>query len=288
MDGKSELLFVSDSVGACSLDVSEENSHVYITSKHGILVYSQTGKHLFTIIREICCSGICIYENFVYVSCNIKHRIGCIQIFTLNGDFITFLDAFKTNHIALQTTHPFGIHIDVADRELGLFVCLPHLGRVICSTHYKNYFVCNRKLDKPRDIKSNSRHLFIILAKTYTPILLVNKYEISSILSAIHPGLGHIVPSNIGDYGRWYFSSNINFIGIHPNREELYIFKSLEGSLYIYNLKGILLEIIHIDFLPAKTTSFQQGFVTKRHDLVYMLVETSVLRINLQNFFFKL
>ena len=281
MDGRSELIIASDSVNACSIAVSEANSHVYITSEHGLLVYSQTGQHLYTLIHDHYCFGICIYENYVFVSCNIKHTTGSIQIFTIDGDFITTILGFKLKNRTHLITSPFGIHIDVAGGELSLFVCLPYSERIVCSTHYKNFVVCNQRLDRPRDIKSNSHNLFIILGKTYTPILLVDKLDISSIQSVIHPGLGPIVPSSIGVHGWPLISSNINFISIHPQREELYIFKSLEGSLYIYNLVGTLLDIIHIDFLPAKTTSFQQGFVTDKHDVVYVLVETSVIRINL-------
>ena len=281
MDGESELLIVSESVEAFSLEVSEANSNVYITNKQGVLVYSQTGKHLYTIIRENSCFGICIYENYVYVSCSISYT-GFIKIFTLEGDFITAIIALKYRDRMHHITNPFGLYIDVACDELGLFLCLPFSGLIFCSTNYKNFVVCNQNLDRPRDIKSNNRNLFIILGKTYTPIVLVDKFDICSIQAVIHPGLGAILPSSRTINGLPRLNTNINFISIYPKRDELYIFKSLEGALYIYDLEGVLVDIIYIDFLPAKSTSFQQGFVIDSFGLVYVLVETSVIRINLQ------
>ena len=288
MERKVDELFVGIFEEGCSLAVSQANSHVYITNEWGAQVFSRTGEHVLDFSRlgnQIIClgSGISIFENFVIVT-TLDASAGFLQIFTLDGFLITMLNEFKINGKVNKIKDPMGVLLDKADHELALFLCDPRSDAVYCSTPFQNYFVCNGRLVKPRDVKSSTYELFIALQPGYHRIVMVDKFDIGVTLSLISLGLGSCLTSPSCE--QWYdLKEQLYFFCIHPIREELYVSKCSNGLLEVYSWDGLLVEVVESELLVANNCFLQQGMSTDEEGNVFVLIDSKVIRIDMRSQF---
>ncbi|KAI6649699.1 hypothetical protein LOD99_6489 [Oopsacas minuta] len=280
MNRKVELLAVIDYKDCCTLDVSRVNAQMYITSDRGIHVFSQKSEHIQTIeqgLEDNCtCSGISIYDNFLFVGCISKSGIGSVKIFTLDGFFITAFQEIRIQDKIYTFKDIMGVLVDEASTELALFLCARWNKLVYCYTPCKNYIIdlCS----EPQDIKSGSFEIFILL-RDPNSIVMLDKFDISTSLTTIYPGLGSdIRPRN-------HFNpliKKIQFIGIHPAREELNIVNYREGILMVYNWEGRLIENVYSEYLFGEKGRFQQGLAIDYYGYVFVLIDASVIRIDMR------
>ena len=274
-----KLVFTTKQMDPCAIAISQLNSYFYVTSSTCTSIYSETGQYLCDFNRGNNCFGISIYDSYVYVSCVTLQGIGCVKVFTLNGYFITEIRQFKIKHRIYEITKPFGVLIDVFGEDLALFLSLPASNHLYCSTDFASYIVCNKKLYKPRDIKACSTKLYVLFGQVYNPIIVIDKCDMDSIISVIHPGLGElrilqIIESDSNS------NSNVHFFGIDQERDKLFIFKFMECSLHIYKLTGKIVETVHSYLLDARKASLRHGLTTTQEGSVYALVDSFVVRIS--------
>ena len=272
-----ELLAVIDYADCCTLDISQINSCMYFTSDLGIHVFSQRSEHIQTIIQgltdNMTCSGISIYDTCVYVGCVSKSGIGSIKIFTLEGYFVTSLQSFMIQSQIRCFTDTMGVVVDSADRELGLFVCEPFGNNVHCVTESCNYTL--KVFYNPLDIKSGSFELFILL-KNNCSIAMVDKFDVCTTLTVIVPGLGNV------SRPRFIPSKRFNFLGIHPHREELCLLDHTNGTLFVYDWDGCLVEKVFSDLLIKDMFRYPQGITIDQFGYLFVLMGNSVIRIDMR------
>ena len=221
-----------------------------------------------------------IYDNLVYVGCCATNSgNSSIKIFTLDGNFITSLREFVIKHRILLIVNPFSLLIEKADNELGLFLCDPWANIVFCSTDNQCYSLLVH--NQPSDIKSDRFVLFILLTQSYSPILMVDKFDICTSLSIIYPGLGYVIRSRIRT-SYVIYPNSIKFIAIHPIREEIYISKCEDGLLQVYNWEGNLIESVFSEYLYGTSNLSQHGLATDVHGFVYVLVDSRIVRVDMK------
>ena len=100
-----------------------------------------------------------VYMMNCLLGCVTISGIGSIQIFTLEGYFVTSLREFKIKLRSISIKDPSSLHLEEADGELAIFLCNPLYNSVFCITGNRNYCLDH---DKPSDIKSDRFVLFVL------------------------------------------------------------------------------------------------------------------------------
>lgn len=278
MGSEVTVQFTTRRMYPCAIAISQCNSRFYITCSTCTSIYSEKGRFLCEFNRGNNCFGISIYDNYVYVSCITLHGIGFVKVFTLDGYFVTGIRQFKIKHRIYEITKPFSVLVDVFRGDLAVFLSLPDSNKLYCSTDYASYTVCNKKLYKPRDIRACNDKLYVMFGQVYNPIIVIDKCDMDTIISVIHPGLGELrIPQIIESRSK--SNSNIHFFSIDQKRDELIIFKFMELSVHIYTLTGKLVKILHSDLFDARDASLRHGLTTTEEGFIYVLVDSFVVRI---------
>ena len=277
----------SESLSGCrytelsALAVSNVNSYIYITNGSNVHIFSQSGGHIQTIgpglYGERKCTCICVHDEFVYLGCVSTSGIGSIEIFTLDGYFITSLRKFQIKNGNFSIKDSLCLHVDEADGELALFLGNPLCGGYVCCiTGNQDYFL---SFDKPSDIKSDRFVLFVLRSSSKaSSIVMVDKFDICTILCTIYPGMGNDIRSR--NRTTHCFSPIVfNSIAIHPIREEIYICKLSDGHVHVYNWEGLLVNRVYSDYLIGETAN---AITTDLYGYLFVLLDSAIVRIDMR------